>query len=156
MARIGVACYHLRTHADNLGRAVACISLAIRPVEFLEILRTLDRLDSPATPSSSTPATTAESGYRATPPLFHHKWTPWEGGIRVQTIIRWPGHIATGRVTPQVGITMDLSASLLAATGTAVPPDTKYEGINLFPILEGQAPVVERTLYWRTLAGGFQ
>lgn len=37
-----------------------------------------------------------------------------------------------------------------------MPADTKYEGINLFPILEGKAPVVERTLYWRTLVGGFQ
>jgi arylsulfatase A-like enzyme len=26
-----------------------------------------------------------------------------------------------------------------------------YEGINVFPILEGRQPEVERTLYWRTV-----
>ena len=46
---------------------------------------------------------------------------------------------------------MDLSASILAATGATVP--SNYEGINLFPILEGRAPTVERTLYWRTDVG---
>ena len=31
----------------------------------------------------------------------------------------------------------------------AVPPDARLEGINLLPILEGRAPEVERTLFWR-------
>lgn len=82
-------------------------------------------------------------------PLFQHKGTVWEGGIRVPAIVRWPGHIAPGGVSRQVGITMDLTASVLAATGTAVPADTKLEGTNLFPILEGRAPEIERTLFWR-------
>ena len=45
---------------------------------------------------------------------------------------------------------MDLTASILAATGTPVPAEARLEGINLFPILEGRSPVVERTLFWRT------
>ena len=84
-------------------------------------------------------------------PLFNRKWTVWEGGIRVPMVMRWPGHIQPGRISDQVGITMDLSASILAATGATVP--SNYEGINLFPILEGRAPTVERTLYWRTDVG---
>jgi arylsulfatase A-like enzyme len=87
-------------------------------------------------------------------PLFHRKGSLWEGGIRVPTIVRWPGRVPAGRVSPQVGITMDLSASILAATNTAVPPDARLEGINLLPILEGRAPAAERTLFWRVRAGG--
>ena len=82
-------------------------------------------------------------------PLFHRKGSVWEGGIRVPTIIRWPGRIRAGRVSRQVGITMDLTASILAATGTKVPPEARLDGVNLLPVLEGRAPLIERTLFWR-------
>jgi arylsulfatase A-like enzyme len=82
-------------------------------------------------------------------PLFHHKGSVWEGGIRVPAIIRWPGRIRAGRVSSQVGITMDLTVSILAATWTSVPPDARLEGINLWPVLEGRAAEIERTLFWR-------
>jgi arylsulfatase A-like enzyme len=84
-------------------------------------------------------------------PLFHNKGTVWEGGIRVPAIIRWPGCIPPGRVSGQVGITMDLSASILAATGTPVPAETRLEGINLFPVLQGRVPEIQRTLFWRVI-----
>lgn len=87
-------------------------------------------------------------------PFFSRKWSLWEGGIRVPAIIRWPGHIPAGTVTHQVGITMDLSASILAATGATVPPETRLDGINLLPILEGASPTVERNLFWRINVGG--
>ena len=74
----------------------------------------------------------------------------WESGIRVPAIMRWPGVIPAGRVTEQVGITMDLSATILAVTGAAVPADLTLDGIDLMPILSGRAPVQPRTLFWRT------
>ena len=83
-------------------------------------------------------------------PLFHHKGSVWEGGIRVPAIVRWPGHIPAGGVSAQVGLTMDLTASILEATGAKVPPEAKLDGINLFPMLEGRASEVERTVFWRT------
>jgi arylsulfatase A-like enzyme len=82
-------------------------------------------------------------------PLFHRKDTLWEGGIRVPAIVRWPGRVPAKKVSPQVGITMDLTASILAATNTPPPADPPLEGINLLPILEGRSPAVERTLFWR-------
>ena len=85
-------------------------------------------------------------------PLFQNKGTVWEGGIRVPAIIRWPGRIAAGRVSGQVGITMDLTASILAATGTPVPAEARLEGIDLLPVLEGRVPEIERTLFWRVIA----
>ena len=87
-------------------------------------------------------------------PFYHGKWTLWEGGLRVPTIMRWPGRIPAGRVSQQVGITMDLTASILAVTNATIPDSTRLEGINLLPLLTGVAPPIERTLFWRTDAGG--
>ena len=82
-------------------------------------------------------------------PLFHRKDTLWEGGIRVPTIMRWPARIPAGRTSAQTGITMDLTATILAATGARVPEGAALEGIDLLPVLEGRAPALERTLFWR-------
>ena len=81
-------------------------------------------------------------------PLSHRKDTLWEGGIRVPAIFRWPGRLPAGRLSSQVGITMDLTASILAATRTRVPSDMRMEGIDLVPILSG-TQIVDRTLFWR-------
>ncbi len=86
-------------------------------------------------------------------PFFHGKWTLWEGGIRVPTIMRWPGQISAGRVSTQVGITMDLTASILSATNTPMPDSARLEGLNLLPQLRAPLPDIERTLFWRTDAG---
>ena len=85
-------------------------------------------------------------------PLFHRKWTVWEGGIRVPTLVRWPGRIPAGRVSDQVGITMDLTRTILELADVATP--SNLEGLDLLPILAGEAPEVERTLFWRTTVGG--
>jgi arylsulfatase A-like enzyme len=86
-------------------------------------------------------------------PLFGRKWTVFEGGIRVPAIVRWPGRIPAGSVSDQVGITMDLTASILAVTGAPIPADARLEGVNLFPVWEGGAPELERTLFWRSGSG---
>jgi len=82
-------------------------------------------------------------------PLFHRKDSVWEGGVRVPAIMRWPGRLPSGEASPQVGIVLDLTASILAATNTSVPDDVKLDGIDLLPILAGKHEQVERTLFWR-------
>jgi arylsulfatase A-like enzyme len=84
-------------------------------------------------------------------PLFNRKYSTWEGGIRVPALVRWPGRVKAGLVTPQVAMTMDLTASVLAAAQVAVPAEAKLDGINLFPVLEAKAPVMSRTLFWRSV-----
>jgi arylsulfatase A-like enzyme len=42
---------------------------------------------------------------------------------------------------------MDLTATILAASGATA--DSRLEGIDLLPILEGRAASVTRTLFWR-------
>jgi arylsulfatase A-like enzyme len=83
-------------------------------------------------------------------PFFNRKWTTWEGGIRVPAIVRWPARLPAGRVTPQVGMTMDFTASILSAAGVVLPSELRLDGMDLFPVLAGSAPVVERTIFWRS------
>lgn len=82
-------------------------------------------------------------------PLFHNKGSLWEGGIRVPCLLRWPGRLRAGTVSDQVAITMDLTATILAATGTTAPQGRVLDGIDIMPILEGKKSTVERTLFWR-------
>ncbi|MDZ4853020.1 MAG: sulfatase-like hydrolase/transferase [Pirellulaceae bacterium] len=87
--------------------------------------------------------------YSDNSPLFHHKSTLWEGGIRVPCIMRWPAKIPKGEVTHQVGITMDLSASFASIAGATVAAEAPFDGIDLIPIVAKSKPVQSRTLCWR-------
>lgn len=81
-------------------------------------------------------------------PMFNRKSTLWEGGIRVPALLRWPGQLPAGAVSKQVGITMDLTASFLAAAGVTPPSSYQPDGINLLPMLK-DGRTVDRTLFWR-------
>jgi arylsulfatase A-like enzyme/L-ascorbate metabolism protein UlaG (beta-lactamase superfamily) len=80
--------------------------------------------------------------------LFHRKSSLWEGGIRVPLLMRWPARLKPGTVSSQVGITMDLTASIVAAASATAPPSYRPEGIDLIGPLQKGA-IVERTLFWR-------
>jgi arylsulfatase A-like enzyme len=82
-------------------------------------------------------------------PFVGRKFDLLEGGLRVPQICWWPGHIAPGWVTEQVCITMDWTATCLAASGAVPAADYPLDGVNLLPHLIGQAGVFERTLFWR-------
>jgi arylsulfatase A len=82
-------------------------------------------------------------------PLFNHKQSLWEGGIRVPCLLRWPARLPAGRVSRQMGITMDLTATILKACGTAPSADYRPDGIDLAPYLTGEREPIDRTFYWR-------
>ena len=82
-------------------------------------------------------------------PFVGRKFDLLEGGIRVPQICCWSGHIEPGRVTDQVSITMDLTATCLAAAGVAPASGYPLDGVDLVPVLTGRAAEFERTLYWR-------
>jgi len=87
-------------------------------------------------------------------PLFHRKDTVWEGGVRVPAILRWPARLPRGAVSGQVGITMDISASLVAAAGVT-RTDLTFEGRDLVELL-ASGRVVERELLWRVIRPNVQ
>jgi arylsulfatase A-like enzyme len=82
-------------------------------------------------------------------PLFHSKYTLWEGGIRVPAVVRWPAAVPANRVSSQPVITTDLTASILAAAGVRPPAEAPPDGEDVVPILAGTALPRERTFFWR-------
>jgi arylsulfatase A-like enzyme len=72
-----------------------------------------------------------------------------EGGIRVPAIVRWPGIVPANRVTEQMAITMDWTATMLAAAKTETDARHSLDGINLLPVLKGSSTLRDRTFFWR-------
>jgi arylsulfatase A-like enzyme len=83
-------------------------------------------------------------------PFSSGKLSLWEGGTRVPAIVRWPGVIRPGQTTEQAAITMDWTATILAAAGTAPDPAYALDGENLLPVCAGTRPAYDRTFCWRT------
>lgn len=80
-------------------------------------------------------------------PLRGQKGDLYEGGIRVPTIASWPGTLKAGRFETPIHIS-DWMPTFCALAGYREQADLKWDGRNLWPILSGQEPAKERTLYW--------
>jgi arylsulfatase A-like enzyme len=83
-------------------------------------------------------------------PFSFEKLYLFEGGIRVPAIVRWPGVVPAGAVTEQAAITMDWTATILAAAGAPVDAAQPLDGESLLPVLRGERGVYDRALFWRT------
>jgi arylsulfatase A-like enzyme len=82
-------------------------------------------------------------------PFVGRKWDLLEGGLRVPQIAWWPGRVRDGVVSAQVTISMDLTATCLAAAGIAPDPARPLDGLDLLPLLAKGDMTVPRTLFWR-------
>ena len=82
-------------------------------------------------------------------PLIGGKMDLTEGGIRVPCIARWPRVIPAGTVSTQHHVTMDWTATFLAAAGAAADPAHPLDGIALQPTLADPSHTFPRTMFWR-------
>jgi len=80
-------------------------------------------------------------------PFSGQKGELLEGGIRVPAIVRWPGVVPANRVTQQMAITMDWTATILAVA--QADAGNSLDGIDLLPVIRGTSAVTDRTFFWR-------
>ena len=64
----------------------------------------------------------------------------WEGGIRVPTIVSWPGVIPANTVIDTATSHMDFLPTIAAAVNVDVPSDRPIDGANILPLLTGSQP----------------
>lgn len=79
-------------------------------------------------------------------PLKSGKGYPHEGGIRVPTIIRWPGVIEAGTVSETPVISMDYLPTMLDIIGLDVP-QFNFDGTSILGVLKTGQPI-DRDLFW--------
>ena len=82
-------------------------------------------------------------------PLVGGKMDLTEGGIRVPWVAHWPAVIPAGTETTQQCMTMDWSATMLAAAGEMADEAYPLDGQSLLPVLFEPSLKFHRPLYWR-------
>ena len=84
-------------------------------------------------------------------PLRSGKGALYEGGIRVPTIIRWPGITTPGAKSDLPITTQDFYPTILEKANLKGDPRqvAAFDGISLMPIIKNlQADLKQRALYW--------
>jgi arylsulfatase A-like enzyme len=81
-------------------------------------------------------------------PLRSGKGYPFEGGVRVPFIVKWPGVAKAGSTSSEPVISMDILPTIAAAAGVALPQDIELDGRDLKPLLTGTGSLQRETLYW--------
>lgn len=82
-------------------------------------------------------------------PLRGHKHTIFDGGVRLPTVIHWPGgELVGGRKWSGLCGALDMFPTLMAMAGLQMPVTRPLDGKNIWPALrEGSASPVD-SYYW--------
>lgn len=79
--------------------------------------------------------------------LKGHKFSLYEGGIRVPGILSWPARIPAGRVLDGVGVAMDVFPTFLRAAG-GDPARYELDGSDLTGMVVNGAPSPHADVFW--------
>ena len=90
-------------------------------------------------------------GYPSNPitnndPLRSQKGYPYEGGIRVPTVVKWPGKVAAGKQSDLPIVTLDWAPTILDYMGLN-PQEQGVDGRSLVEVLKGNV-LESRDLFW--------
>ena len=78
-------------------------------------------------------------------PLMGGKSFPFEAGMKVPFIVKWPDKIKPG-TTQQRIIGMDIYPTMLGAAGLPLRPDQHVDGLNLMPLLTKSETLKKRPI----------
>jgi len=89
------------------------------------------------------------SFFNSTGGLRGWKGSLYEGGLRVPTIVRWPGRIRPGSVTDFPSYFADWFPTLCHIAGAGIQDTPRIDGIDLGPLLsEKGSPARKRPMIW--------
>jgi arylsulfatase A-like enzyme len=76
-----------------------------------------------------------------------HKFSLFEGGIRVPAMISWPGQIPANQVIAGPAVSMDFFPTLLKIAG-GNPGEYRLDGLDIMPMLKEGAPSPHGDIFW--------
>ncbi|MFS0723467.1 sulfatase-like hydrolase/transferase [Paenibacillus sp. 1P07SE] len=79
--------------------------------------------------------------------LKGHKFSLYEGGIRVPGIWNWPDRIPAGQIIAEPCCAVDVLPTILKAAGGSLA-ELELDGRDLIPLLSRSEQLPERDLYW--------
>jgi len=80
-------------------------------------------------------------------PYRGHKFTLWEGGIRVPAIVSWPGHFPQNAVRDQMVVSIDWLPTIAYYCGAKI--NHKIDGENISAVIESdKAASPHKTFFW--------
>lgn len=82
-------------------------------------------------------------------PLRGRKGTPYEGGVRVPMIVRWPGRVQAGSTSDYPWAFWDVLPTLADIAGVRGIP-RNVDGVSVMPTLLGKPQNPDRPLYWES------
>ncbi len=82
--------------------------------------------------------------------LRGHKFSLFEGGIRMPAIAHYPARIPPGQVISQPCASMDIVPTVLHAVDAAAPdaPQGEFDGVSILESLINGTELPERDIYW--------
>ena len=80
-------------------------------------------------------------------PLRAGKGSPYEGGLRVPCLVRWPDGAKAGAESETPVHVVDWLPTLLEIAGASAPAGHPVDGVSLVPLLKGE-PLAPRPLFW--------
>ena len=79
--------------------------------------------------------------------LRGHKFSLFEGGIRMPALINWPARIPAGQVISEVGAAMDIFPTFLGVAG-GDPDAYELDGLDVLPMLTDGATTPHEQVFW--------
>lgn len=71
-------------------------------------------------------------------PVRGTRGEPWEGGIRVPFVVRWPGALPGGTLYGKPISVLDIFSTVAAAAHAPMDPAHPLDGVDLVPFLSGE------------------
>lgn len=83
----------------------------------------------------------AKKGVASAGPFRGHKHTMYEGGLRVPSLIEWPGQVTAGVSSDAIAATVDYFPTIVELTGASLgkKADRPIDGVSLSGLFDGSA-----------------